>query len=326
MVPRVSIVIRCFNEEQHIGRLLSGIMQQTVQDVEIILVDSGSTDATLSIASRYPVRVLSIRPEEFSFGRSLNLGCRAATAELIVIASAHTYPVYDDWLEQLLAPFQDPNVGLAYGKQRGHEQTKYSEQQVFAHWFPEASDWNQTHPFCNNGNAAIRRALWEQLPYNEDLTGLEDLDWAHRAMALGYRLAYVAEAEVVHVHNETWRQLYNRYRREAIAFKRIFPHEKFHLWDFVRLFVTNVVTDYYHAWHDRVLHRHWRAIPAFRLMQFWGTYRGYAHRGPITGQLRQTFYYPRGLARPINHVTAARRRRVINYNQSVQEESIGPLH
>jgi glycosyltransferase involved in cell wall biosynthesis len=326
MVPRASIVIRCFNEEQHIGRLLSGIMQQTVQDVEIILVDSGSTDATLSIAARYPVKILSISPEEFSFGRSLNIGCRAARADFIIVASAHTYPVYDDWLEQLLAPFADSQVALVYGKQRGGGTTKYSEQQIFAHWFSEQSNPNQNHPFCNNGNAAIRRALWEQLPYNEELTGLEDLDWAHRAMRLGYRLVYVAEAEVVHVHNETWRQLYNRYRREAMAFKRIFPQEKFHVWDFVRLVVTNVVTDYYHAWHDRVLHRHWLSIPAFRLMQFWGTYRGYAHRGPITGQLRQTFYYPRGLARPVNHAAASTSRRVIDYKQPVKEESVGQLH
>ena len=44
-----SIVIRAYNEEKHIGRLLEGIKQQTLKDVEIILVDSGSTDRTLAI-------------------------------------------------------------------------------------------------------------------------------------------------------------------------------------------------------------------------------------------------------------------------------------
>ena len=62
--PRCSIVIRCYNEEQHIGRLLAGIIEQTVKDVEVIPVDSGSTDATFSIACPYPVKVLSIKPEE----------------------------------------------------------------------------------------------------------------------------------------------------------------------------------------------------------------------------------------------------------------------
>ncbi|MFM6205689.1 glycosyltransferase family 2 protein, partial [Planktothrix sp.] len=95
---KCSLVLRCYNEEQHIGRLLSGILQQTLQDYEIIVVDSGSTDATVAIACRYPIKLLSIQPQEFSFGRALNLGCQAATGDIIVTASAHVYPVYRDWL------------------------------------------------------------------------------------------------------------------------------------------------------------------------------------------------------------------------------------
>ena len=177
-----SIVIRCYNEEQYIGGLLSGIMEQTVQDVEIIVVDLSSADATLSVASRYPVKILSIQPEELTFSRSLNLGCQTASGRFIVIASVQVYPVYNDWLEKLLAPFVDPKVALVYGKQRGTNSTKYSEHQIFRKWFPKQSVSSQDHPFCSNANAAIRRELWEQLPYNEELTGLEDLDWSKRAM------------------------------------------------------------------------------------------------------------------------------------------------
>lgn len=292
-----SLVIRCYNEEQHIGRLLSGILQQTVKDVEIIVVDSGSTDATVSIASRYPVKIVSISPQEFSFGRALNIGCSAASGEVIVVASAHVYPVYKDWLEQLLVPFSDPNIALVYGKQRGNEVTKYAEHQVFAKWFPNQSNLYQDHPFCNNANAAIRRSLWERLPYNELLTGLEDLDWAKRAMQLGYRIAYTAEAEIIHVHDEVPSKIFNRYRREAIALKTVFPQEQFRLRDFARLFVANVLSDCYHAWHDGIIREKLREIIIFRFMQFWGTYRGFRQQGQITSQLKQTFYYPNGLNR-----------------------------
>ena len=126
----------------------------------------------------YPVQILHIPPEEFSFGRSLNLGIAEARREFVVFASAHVYPVYPDWLERLLAPFADPKVGLSYGKQRGNSPTNFSEQQVFAHWFPDQSIPHQPHPFCNNANAAIRRSLWQEHPYDETLTGLEDLAWA----------------------------------------------------------------------------------------------------------------------------------------------------
>ncbi|MBN1149353.1 MAG: glycosyltransferase family 2 protein [Anaerolineales bacterium] len=287
------MVIRAYNEERRIGRLLTGIALQTIQDIEIILVDSGSTDATTAIAARYNTKILHIRPDEFTFGRSLNRGIEQARSEIIVIASAHVYPVYPDWLERLLAPFRDPKVALAYGKQRGDEKTHFSEQQIFAHWFPEGAQPSQAHPFCNNANAAIRRELWEQRPYDETLAGLEDLEWASWAMDRGYAISYVPEAEVIHVHDETPRGVYNRYRREAMAFKRIFPEERFGLGDFLRLFSANAANDLWQATRQKLLWANLGGILWFRWMQFWGTYQGYRHSGPLTWQLRRTFYYPR---------------------------------
>jgi len=293
--PHCSIVIRANNEEGHIGRLLSGILQQTIPQIEIILVDSGSTDNTVAIAQQYLVRVVHIPPDEFTFGRSLNLGIDAAQGEFIVIASAHIYPVYPDWLERLLSPFSDPQVALIYGRQRGDRITRFSESQVFARWYPENSNPVQKYPFCNNANAAIRRELWARHPYDETLSGLEDLAWARWAVNEGYHLAYIAEAEVVHVHDEQPRQVYNRYRREAMAFKHIFPQERFGLRDFLRLLSSNIASDLWHAARQGVLGASWSSIVWFRWMQFRGTYQGFHQSGPLTWQLRQTFYYPQGI-------------------------------
>jgi rhamnosyltransferase len=290
--PSCTIVIRAYNEEKHIGRLLTGIMQQNIKDVEIILVDSGSKDATPAIAARYPVTIVHIQPEDFTFGRSLNLGISQASGEFIVAASAHVYPVYPDWLQKLLAPFEDPKTGLTYGKQRGSSVSKFSEQQIFARWFPETPNPRQPHPFCNNANAAVRRSLWEKHPYDEALPGLEDLEWARWAIEQGLRIAYVPEAEIIHVHEETPRGIYNRYRREAMAFKRIFPDERFHMGDFLRLFLSNALSDCWHAARQRVWWKNTGSILWFRFMQFWGTYQGFRQSGPLTWQLRQTFYYP----------------------------------
>jgi len=292
---RTSIVIRACNEEKHISRLLEGIAFQTQKDIEIILVDSGSTDSTLEIASQYPVQVVHIQPEEFTFGYSLNHGITQSHGEFIVIASAHIYPVYPDWLERLLAPFVDPQVALTYGKQRGNSLNKFSEQQVFHHWYPDRSQIHQPYPFCNNANAAIRRSLWESHRYNETLPGLEDLEWAQRIMAQGYAVSYIAEAEVVHVHEETPPAVYNRYRREAMAFKRLFPQEHYHLWDLIHNLSTNIASDVWNAAQQRKLVSHLGEIFWLRWMQFWGTYKGYRQSGPLTWKLRQTFYYPRSI-------------------------------
>ncbi len=293
---RCSIVIRTYNEANHIGRLLDGILQQTVKDIEIILVDSGSTDSTLDIARRYPVQVLQISPDEFTFGRSLNAGISQASRDLVVIASGHVFPVYPDWLEHLLAPFANPEIALTYGKQRGNHLTKFSEQQIFRQWFPEISNQRQEHPFCNNANAAIRRTLWESQPYDERLSGLEDVAWAKRVFDEDLGISYVAEAEVIHVHAESPQDVYNRYRREAIAFKRIFPEERFTIWDFTKLVSTNIFNDLLRSAQARSMWQHISDILWFRWMQFWGTYQGYRQSGPLTWELRKTFYYPHGFS------------------------------
>ena len=287
-----SIVVRAYNEEGHIGRLLEGINRQTIRDVEVILVDSGSTDATVSIAGKFGAKVVNVRPEEFTFGRSLNRGVEAASHELVAIASAHVYPVYPDWLERLLEPLSNVRVALSYGKQRGNEQSKFSEHQIFLHWFPDHSDFQQTHPFCNNANAAIRRSLWVRHPYDESLTGLEDIEWGKWAIHEGFLIAYAAEAEIIHVHDESPLGVFNRYRREAMAFKQLYPEAHFSLYDFARMTVANIAHDLSHALGRKKIHGGLTGIVWFRAAQFWGTYQGYRHAIEWTWQLRQKFYYP----------------------------------
>lgn len=291
-IPVCSIVIRAYNEEKHLPRLIDGIKRQNLQDIEIILVDSGSTDRTVAIAQENDLKIVHIDPADFTFGRSLNQGIQAARAEYVVFASAHVYPVYPDWLEQLLSPFNDERVALSYGKQRGNSSSKYSEQRIFSQWFPETSHLNQTHPFCNNANAAIRKSTWLDYPYDEALPGLEDLDWANRIQLSGKQIVYVSEAEIIHVHNETPKGVFNRYLREGMAFKKIFPQEKFNLSDFFRLSTENIIHDLKAARQEEVSSGVWSEIIWFRVMQFWGTYRGYHQSGPLTMHLRERFYYP----------------------------------
>ena len=307
-----SIVIRAYNEERHIGRLLEGIRQQTLQDVELILVDSGSTDETVAIAESFGARIVRIPSVEFTFGRSLNLGLRSATRERVVIASAHVYPVYPDWLESLLHPFENQEIALTYGKQRGPASAKYSEQQIFHQWYPDVGKPNQPTAFCNNANAAIRKSLWNQNPYDETLTGLEDLAWAKWVKEQGHQIAYIPEAEIIHVHNETPRGVFNRYRREAMAFKQIYPEAHFSIYDFVRLTSMNILSDVWHAARERLLWKHIASIFWFRFMQFHGTRLGHRATSLVTPQLRETFYYARERQRK---EASKREVQPIRYNQ-----------
>lgn len=292
LAPACTLVIRAYNEGEHIGRLFDGISQQTVKNIEVIVVDSGSSDETIEIAEQHKANIVKIQPEQFSFGRSLNLGISHTNANLVVIVSAHVYPIYPDWLENLLAPFGNPKVALTYGKQRGNTTSRFSEQQILRHWYPESSQLNQTNSFCNNANAAIRKSLWQEHPYDESLSGLEDIAWARWAIKAGYHLAYIAEAEVIHVHHESPTEVFNRYRREAMAYKNIFPNEQFRLGDLFRLVTSNIMSDVWQATRLKTSLPNFLSIVWFRFMQFWGTYQGYRQSGPLTNRLRKTFYYP----------------------------------
>lgn len=291
---KVSVVIRAFNEERHIERLLLGIRKQKVSfNYEIILVDSGSTDATVSIALNHSARVFHILPELFSFGYSLNVGIENTNGDFCAIISAHCYPENEEWLENLIKPFEDPSVALVYGRQVGNQITKYSEKQIFAKWFSMDNNGKQKTLFCNNANAAIRKDIWRGYRYNESLPGLEDIDWARNAVSNGYFLYYATDAVVVHVHDETLTQIYRRYKREAMAMKTVFPEESINFLEFIKLFISNSLSDYYHALNDSVFVGNIISIPVMRFIQFLGTYKGFKYKNSISSELKLKLYYPR---------------------------------
>jgi len=291
---KISVIIRCFNEEEHIGKLLTGIEHQDYNNVEVIVVDSGSTDSTVAIASRFNANIIKIKPEDFSFGYALNVGCEAASGDILLFGSAHVYPLFQDWLSKMAAPFLNDNkVALVYGKQRGDHRNKYSEYQIFKQWFPEESNYNQKIPFCNNANCAVRKTLWKDQPFDELLTGLEDLDWAKKVQVKGYKLVYEANATIVHVHEEKAANIRNRYKREAIALKKINPDSSFSIFTMLRLLIINIVHDLSQSLRERSFFKFFREIFMFRYNQFIGTYAGYNEtETKLNDKLRTKYYYP----------------------------------
>jgi rhamnosyltransferase len=293
-MPSVSIVIRALNEAAHLPALYSGLLRQTRRPDQVILVDSGSTDDSVAVSRAHGAEIVHIKPDEFSFGRALNLGCSYATGDILVFVSAHVYPLDEKWLDQMVAPFERPEVGLVYGGQTGDNRSHFSELELLRTWFPDVSDDDQDTPFCNNANCAVRASAWRDLPYDETLTGLEDLDWAKRALESGWKLVYQADARIAHIHNEPFAATRNRYRREAIAHRRIFHDQDINLFEAVALFVLSVGRDYMAAIARRCLLSNVTSIPRFRAAQYLGTWEGFRDRGDISSSLRKRFYYPKG--------------------------------
>lgn len=290
----ISVVIRTFNEERHLGELLESIRTQSVDlGVEVVLVDSGSTDRTLAIAEATGCRVVHIEKSRFSFGRSLNLGCAAARGDYLVFVSGHCIPVDAHWLRHLVAPLREGAAQYTYGRQVAGSTTKFSEGQHFRRYFPGHSAIPQEGFFCNNANAALLRTSWVQLPFDEELTGLEDMAMAKAIVARGGAIGYVAEAPVYHLHDESWRTIRNRFEREAIALQGIMPQVHVTFGDFARYVTSAVLLDFGAALQEGRLLAEAFPIVAFRTMQFWGSYRGNNEHRRLSQAMKDRYFYPR---------------------------------
>jgi len=290
-----SVIIRTLNEARWLPKLLEAISQQDIDGrlIETVIVDSGSTDDTLSIAKDHGCRVVHIRKEDFTFGRSLNVGCDAALGRCLIFISGHCIPVGTRWLADLIAPLQEGAIEYVYGRQEGFGPTKYSERQLFKKYYPMNSQLPRDDIFCNNANSALLKSAWKEFPFDESLTGLEDMDLAKRLLAAGRKIGYVAESSVLHIHDETWKKVKIRYEREAIALRNIRPEFHVGLPQFIRYFLAGVYWDCRQAIKDRVLHKYAIEIVLFRFMQYFGTYCGNNEHRQLSGLQRDAYFYPK---------------------------------
>jgi len=217
-VPETSIIVRAFNEAKHLPALFDGLKAQSYQNFEIILVDSGSVDGSRKLASDAGCRVLEISHHDFTFGYSLNVGIEAGRGKFMAIVSAHTVPMDENWLGQLIEPLRRDSVAMVFGRQLGVRSSKFGEIEDFRRNFgPKSEILKPPNIFANNANSAIRKDLWCIEPFNEMLPGLEDIGWTKHWVGEGYQVVYEAQAALYHIHEETWRQVYHRYYREAVA-------------------------------------------------------------------------------------------------------------
>jgi glycosyltransferase involved in cell wall biosynthesis len=199
-MPEVSIIIRTKNEERWIGHCLSMVFKQDFKDFEVVLVDNMSTDHTVEVAKRYPLaRVITV--DKFRPGNALNEGIRASTGRYIVCLSAHCVPKATDWLGQLLANFaEDPMLAGVYGRQLPVSFTDPLDKRDLLIVFGQDRRVQVKDYFFHNANSMLRRDVWDVIPFDEEVTNIEDRVWGKAVTAAGYHIAYDPEAAVYHHH------------------------------------------------------------------------------------------------------------------------------
>lgn len=196
----ISIIIRTYNEERWIRECLRRIQQQSIHDVEIVLVDNNSTDQTVARARQVYPELTLVTIDKYLPGQAINTGIHASKGEYIAILSAHCLPVKDDWLEQLLANCEDKTVAGVYGRQIPTSFSSAQDKRDLLVTFGLDKRIQKKDIFFHNANSLIRRELWEQFPFDEQVTNIEDRVWAKQVIDAGYVLVYEPEAAVYHYH------------------------------------------------------------------------------------------------------------------------------
>jgi glycosyltransferase involved in cell wall biosynthesis len=214
---KASVVIRTYNEARLIGAVLQSLRSQSEygQSMDIVGVDSGSTDGTVDIMSRYGVTLIGIAGTEFNYSRALNLGIERTRGDVILILSGHAVPLSEDWVIRMVRHMDRHDTAGVYCRQRPwpgadlHETLRLDRMfgRESVQFTSDSSDMDRMH--FSNAASCIRRSVWQEHPFVE-MPAAEDREWAAWAMKHGYTIAYDAEAKVYHSHAESCRQAAKR--------------------------------------------------------------------------------------------------------------------
>ena len=112
-MPRVSVIIPAYNAEAFVAEAVESVLAQTYQDFEIIAVDDGSTDGTVSVLKQYPQVKLIEKPHS-GIAETRNAGLKAACGELVAWIDADDRWRKDKLAKQVAYLDAHPETGMLY--------------------------------------------------------------------------------------------------------------------------------------------------------------------------------------------------------------------
>ncbi len=220
--PVVSVVILTYNGGVRLRECLTKVFSQEIDaELDVVLVDSGSTDGTEKIKHDFPVRMLSIPTGRFVFGYARNLGFEAARGEHIATVSQDFVPSDQHWLDRLTRPLRSgADVVQGHAVPPPEKRPFYWETRRF--WFTsESLRFKQRYGFCLSCvNLAMRRKVWEDVGFGDDIPMSEDLHFQKQAFEKGYRrFVQAPTAKGFHGHQYSLRSLFRRCENEGLGWR-----------------------------------------------------------------------------------------------------------
>jgi len=233
----ISVVIPTKNGGDLFREVLSGIRSQVFDgEIEVLVIDSGSTDHTLTLAKEYGAEVSTIEPGTFNHGLTRNLGIERATGEFVVLITQDAVPGDAYLLRNLVKAFSDPMVAGAYARQVPRDDADVLTKRNLNGWLTgrTVSDTRsitdkdhyltmspfEQYMFCNFDNvcSAVRKTAWQDVPFNRCDFG-EDIDWSKRILEAGWKISYQPESHVIHSHS---RPISYEYKRTYMCHRKLY--------------------------------------------------------------------------------------------------------
>lgn len=229
--PKTSILILTRNEAENIGPCLDTVLAQKFPSpLEIILIDSESSDRTVEIASRYPLKLYRVAKGAFHHARTRNLAAELAQGEYLVYLAADALPRNDNWLSALLGNFENSRVGAVYGRHLPRRGASIERRTVLERMYGDMrlekcaatrAELGYRYYHFSTVNCAIRRTAWQQTGFPRDLNVFEDVALAARILDAGWSIVYEPDAAVHHSHQFSAVQLFQRYFDMGVVYRHL---------------------------------------------------------------------------------------------------------
>ncbi|KRD63875.1 glycosyl transferase family 2 [Flavobacterium sp. Root935] len=204
----ISVVIRNKNQAEALSFLLKNLTERYADDIhEIIVIDNLSTDRSKDVTEQYKGRFVSIK--NFSYGGSANLAAKEASQKIVVIFSAHSYPVSHDFFKLIKSKFLQ-NQNLA-GLRCLHSTNDYRN---FINNVSAKVDPNKSGLIFSG--SAFNRDVWEKHNFRNDVATFEDKEWSKRVLAEGYDIEFV-ESIFHYEIKRTRKQVFFRFKNDMIG-------------------------------------------------------------------------------------------------------------
>ena len=227
--PLVSIILRSFNEAWALRETLPGLAAQDFKRWELIVIDSGSTDGSQAlIRAACPAHFVQITPADYNPSRVLNHGMRLARGQTCIFLNADATPQGRAWLRPMVAALQNPKVAACFGRQIPRPDCHAVFASDYERCFGPKRDSARWEHFFSMVSSGLRKEVWAQRGFREDLQYAEDDEYTRWCKTQGYQIAYVPESIAMHSHNYTPPQAHQRSFGDARAIGQAWrgqPHD-----------------------------------------------------------------------------------------------------